>query len=130
MPMTVVVTRNVPGRFRGFLASCMCEVAPGIYTAPRMTAGVRGRVWRVLQDWFQARPERAVVMTWADSDLPGGQDFLTLGVPRKELSDHHGVYLARRDLTEEEVKELQSQMEAEDASEGAGHRDGGPAEAG
>jgi CRISPR-associated protein Cas2 len=124
------VTRNVPGRFRGFLASCMCEVAPGIYTAPRMTAGVRGRVWRVLQDWFQARPERAVVMTWADADLPGGQDFLTLGVPRKELSDHHGVYLARRDLTEDELKELQSPVESEDAAERDEHGGGGPTEAG
>ena len=42
--MTVVVTRNVPGRYRGFLASCMLEVAPGVYTNPGMTRAVRERV--------------------------------------------------------------------------------------
>lgn len=34
MPMTVVVTRDVPDRFRGFLVSVMLEIAPGVYTAP------------------------------------------------------------------------------------------------
>ena len=51
MPMTVVVTNNVPNRFRGFLASCMCEIAPGGYTAPRLTKAVRERVWAVLESW-------------------------------------------------------------------------------
>ena len=50
--MTVVVTRNVVDRFRGFLASCMLEVAPGVYTAPRMNAAVRNRVWLVMEEWF------------------------------------------------------------------------------
>ena len=34
MPMCVIVTRDVPARFRGFLASCMLEIAPGVYTQP------------------------------------------------------------------------------------------------
>ncbi|MEO0813153.1 MAG: type I-E CRISPR-associated endoribonuclease Cas2e, partial [Myxococcota bacterium] len=38
--MTVIVTRNVPMRFRGFLASCMLEIAPGVYTSPGMNRGV------------------------------------------------------------------------------------------
>ncbi len=29
MPMTLVVTRNAPMRYRGFLASCMLELAAG-----------------------------------------------------------------------------------------------------
>ena len=32
--MTVVVTVNVEGRYRGFLASVMLEIAPGVYTSP------------------------------------------------------------------------------------------------
>ena len=44
MSMTVVVTRNVAPRFRGFLASVMLEIAPGVYTAPEMSKGVRERV--------------------------------------------------------------------------------------
>ena len=50
--MTVVVTRDVAPRFRGFLASCMLEIGPGVYTAPRMNAGVRERVWAVMQEWY------------------------------------------------------------------------------
>jgi len=99
MPMTIVVTRNLPGRFRGFLASAMCEIAPGVYTAPRMTSGVRERVWRVLESWYEPEAERSVLMTWPDPALPGGQEVRTLGLPRQELCDHYGVYLARRDLT-------------------------------
>lgn len=97
MPMTVVVTREVPGRFRGFLASCMCEIAPGVYTAPRMSSGVRERVWAVLEEWWMAYPDCSVLMTWPDSRLAGGQNLRTLGLPRQDLHDHCGVFLARRD---------------------------------
>ena len=31
MPMTIVVTRDVPDRYRGFLASIMPEAGPGVY---------------------------------------------------------------------------------------------------
>ena len=101
MPMTVVVTRDVPGRFRGFLASCMCEIAPGVYTAPRMVAGVRERVWSVLEEWWMAYPECAVLMTWPDPKETGGQSVRALGVPRKDLHQHHGVFLARREAKED-----------------------------
>ncbi|HPP12752.1 MAG TPA: type I-E CRISPR-associated endoribonuclease Cas2e, partial [bacterium] len=50
--MTVVVTRDVADRFRGFLASCMLEIAPGVYTAPGMNPAARDQVWRVLEGWF------------------------------------------------------------------------------
>ena len=49
MPMCVIVTRDVPARFRGFLASCMLEIAPGVYTQPDMSASVRERAWTVLR---------------------------------------------------------------------------------
>ncbi len=111
MPMTVVVTRSQPGRVRGFLASCMCEIAPGVYTAPRMSAGVRERVWEVLTKWFEPGPDRAIVMTWPDPSLPGGQAVEVLGVARVDLCNWNGIYLARRDLTEEELCTLTTQQE-------------------
>jgi CRISPR-associated protein Cas2 len=98
VPMTIAVTRDVPGRFRGLLASCMCEIAPGVYTAPRMTAGVRERLWAVLEEWWTAYPDGSVLMTWPDAQLPGGQNLRTLGLPRQDLHDHWGVFLARRDV--------------------------------
>lgn len=44
MSVTLIVTRNAPDRFHGFLASCMLEVAPGVYVSPRMGRAVRERV--------------------------------------------------------------------------------------
>jgi CRISPR-associated protein Cas2 len=98
MPMTVVVTRNVAARFRGFLASCMLEIAPGVYTAPRMTAAIRERVWTVCSEWHDALGEGSIVMTWRDSKEPGGQGVRLLGEPPKEICDHEGVLLVRHPL--------------------------------
>ena len=102
MSMTVVVTRNVAPRFRGFLASAMLEIAPGVYTAPSMTAGVRDRVWEVLAEWFAAgattggRPDdvASILMTWRDKTAEGGQRISTLGVPAKILVEADGIILA------------------------------------
>ena len=98
--MTVVVTRDVAARFRGFLASCMVEVAPGVYTAPKMTRSVRERVWAVLQEWFQEIGGGSIVMTWLDPRLPTTQGLAILGDPPKEVVAHDGLFLGRRTLTE------------------------------
>ena len=106
MAMTIVVTRNVRDRFRGYLASAMCELAPGIYTAPRMTTAVRDRVWSVLESWFALGEDASVLMTWPDSTVAGGQVVRTLGTSRAELVDHDGLYLARRELTKADRETL------------------------
>lgn len=93
MPMTVVVTNDVPDRYRGFLASCMLEIAPGVYTAPRLSAGVRERVWNVLSDWWGTAPGGSVVMTWPDRRHRGGQEVRSLGLPQKTLWEQDGLHL-------------------------------------
>ena len=72
MPMAMVVTRNVEDRYRGFLTSVMLEVAPGMYVAPDMSAGVRTRVWGVLTDWWMYLRTGSIVMVWRDVAV-GGQ---------------------------------------------------------
>ena len=89
--MVVIVTRDVADRFRGFLASAMLEIAPGVYTAPRMTAGVRERVWAVLADWFEALGGGSVVMTWRDPKEPCGQGLRTLGLPARTFAELDGL---------------------------------------
>lgn len=99
--MVVIVTQNVPHRFRGFLASCMFEIAPGVYTAPNMTQGVMERVWSVLEEWWGAlEPEGSVVMTWCDEHAPGGQGLRYLGIPPHEFLDYDGMILVRRPLSQ------------------------------
>jgi CRISPR-associated protein Cas2 len=97
MPMTVVVTRDVEPRYRGFLSSVMLEIAPGVYTGPRMTKAVRERVWRVLAEWHGALRRGAIVMTWRDPSAAGGQRVLVLGEAPRELVDADGVLLVRRE---------------------------------
>lgn len=84
--MVVIVTRDVADRFRGFLASVLLEIAPGVYTAPNMTAGVRDRVWRVLEEWFSGLGGGSIVMTWKDSSRLSGQGLLTLGLPTRDFA--------------------------------------------
>ncbi|MCK6681273.1 MAG: type I-E CRISPR-associated endoribonuclease Cas2e [Thermoanaerobaculia bacterium] len=110
MSMTVVVTRNVKDRTRGFLGSCMCEVAPGVYVGPRMNPGVRDRVWAVLLDWFEDWEESSVVMIWPDAAEPGGQTVRTLGNAGRQLKEYDGVFLARGELSLDEAESLKAEI--------------------
>lgn len=98
MPLCVVVTRDVEDRYRGFLGSVMLELAPGVYAYPRMSAGVRDRVWTVLSDWYGQLGRGSIVMTWADTAAAGALGVRTLSSPPKEVVAHEGVLLTRRPL--------------------------------
>ena len=93
--MTVVVTINVEARYRGFLASVMLEIAPGVYTSPQMTQGIRERIWDVLTKWYYELNNGAIVMTWRDPAAVGEQRILTLGEAPKDIVDADGVCLVR-----------------------------------
>lgn len=79
----------------------MCEIAPGVYTAPRMNRAVRERIWAVLQDWFDHETDQSLLITWRDSKKVGGQRVETLGLPKHELAEHDGVFLAKRDIPDQ-----------------------------
>ena len=93
--MTIVVTVNVEYRYRGFLSSAMLEIAPGVYTSPAMTSGIRDRIWEVLARWHEELGRGTIVMTWRDPAAVGEQRVKTLGEPPKELVDADGVYLVK-----------------------------------
>lgn len=106
MTMTVVVTRNAEGRVRGFLASTMLEIASGVYTSPTMTTAVRERVWAVLEKWEVGTRGDGAVITWPDANAPGGQAVRVLGEPPTELVATSSITLARRMLSERELRSL------------------------
>ena len=93
--MTVVITINVEARYRGFLASAMLEIAPGVYTSPQMTEGIRTRMWGVLERWHSELGNGSIVMTWRDPSAVGEQRILTLGEAPKEIVDADGVFLVK-----------------------------------
>ena len=92
--MVVIVTRDVAGRFRGFLGSCMLEIAPGVYTAPRMNPGVRERVWTVVSEWYAHTGRGSLIMTWRDGGEISGQGVAMLGSPPVQITEIDGVYVA------------------------------------
>ena len=96
MPMTVVVTRDVADRYRGFLASVMPEAAPGVYVAAELSKGVRERLWTVLADWWTALPGGSILLVWKDDTAPGRLGLRVLGLPPRELADLDGALLVRR----------------------------------
>ena len=94
--MLVIVTRNVSDRIRGFLASSLLELAPGVYSGARVSAAVRERIARVLEEWFTAEVDASIVMLWRDPTRPGGQAVKVLGSPPVDLVDVDGLILTRR----------------------------------
>ena len=98
MALVVIVTRDVPYLYRGFLASVMLEVAPTVYISPRMNAGVRTRTWNALAGWYAAEPQGSVVMIWRDVDETGGVGIKNLGNPPSELVELDGLWLVKRTL--------------------------------
>jgi CRISPR-associated protein Cas2 len=96
MPLTMLITRDVEDRYRGFLGSAMLELAPGVYAQPRMSAGVRARVWAVMEEWHARLRRGSIVMCWAEPSSAGGLGLLTLGEPAKDVVTHDAILLVRR----------------------------------
>ena len=111
MTMTIAITRNTPRRFDGYFASCMVEITPGVYVAPRMKKAVRDRIWKTVLDWGELlSSEAGVVLFWKSHSAPSGLGIRLLGWPKKELVDHEGTWLAVRNLTEAHDHELLEQL--------------------
>lgn len=96
MPMTMVVTRDVEGRYRGFLTSIMLEIAPGVYVSPDLSAAVRERLWGVLSSWWSTLRRGSIIMVWREKSASGNLKIETLGEPSKEIADADGVLLLKR----------------------------------
>lgn len=94
MAMTVIVTRDVPERTRGFLASLMPEPAPGVYAAGDLSKAVRERAWAVVSDWHAETGRGSLVLLWKDDKAPGGLGLAVLGTPPRRLADLDGVLVS------------------------------------
>ncbi len=108
--MTIVVTRNVPDRTRGFLASVMLEIAPGVYISPRMNVAVRERIWVVLNKWASDDPDEGVVMVFNDSSQPGGLGIQVIGAPKTDIVDIDGMFVVRREPTKAQMENLKKKL--------------------
>jgi CRISPR-associated protein Cas2 len=96
MALVMIVIRDVPDRFHGFLSSAMLEVAPNVFVSPRMNPSVRTRVWEVMSDWHHHENQGSLVMVWRDLNAVGGVGVASLGDPPRELIETDGMWLVRR----------------------------------
>ena len=94
--MTMVVTRDVEGRYRGFLTSIMLEIAPGVYVSPDLSVAVRERLWTVMSSWWGTLRRGSIVMVWRDKRVSGNLKIETLGEPSKEIVEADGLLLLKR----------------------------------
>jgi CRISPR-associated protein Cas2 len=95
---TIIVTRNVKPRVRGFLASTAVEVAPGVYCGARVSRSVRERIWVVLTEWFTSEKDTSIVMIWTDSSTISGLEIRALGAPPIQLTELVGLIVAKRSM--------------------------------
>jgi CRISPR-associated protein Cas2 len=93
MALTVVITRDVEDRYRGFLASAMLELAPGVYASPALSPRARDKIWDVLSDWYGQLGNGSLVVVYADRQADGGLAMRHLGAPPRSAVRLDGVLL-------------------------------------
>lgn len=98
MPFTVIITRDVEDRYRGFLGSIMLELSPGVYAQPRLSAGVRTRILDVLTGWHEQLGQGSIVVCWGEPSGNGGLGLRIFGAPPKTVVTHDAMLLVRRSL--------------------------------
>ena len=109
MPMALIVTRNVPNRYKGFLASYMLEITPGVFVAPRMTKAVRERVWTLMTEWSESLDADAgILLLWPDPKQGGGLGLRFVGWPRKEFVDCEGMWLSVAKATKAQLAAMEA----------------------
>lgn len=100
MALVMIVIRDVPDRFHGFLSSVMLEISPNVFASPRMNPGVRQRVWDVLSRWHAHERQGSLVMVWRDLNAVGGIGIANLGDAPRQLVEADGMWLVRRATSE------------------------------
>jgi CRISPR-associated protein Cas2 len=111
--MTVIVTRDVADRYRGFLASVMPRAASGVYVSPELSGSVRERLWVVLEEWWRDLPGGSILMTWKDDTKPGRLGLAVLGLPPVRLSDVEGSLLVHMPAIHDDPADAGSDKGAE-----------------
>lgn len=96
MALTVLITRDVEDRYRGFLSSAMLEIAPGVYASPHLSARAREQIWSVVSDWHAQLQGGSLTMVYPDRQADGGMVVRSLGVPPRTPVRVDGVLLTLR----------------------------------
>lgn len=97
MALTILITRDVEERYRGFLSSVMLELAPGVYASPHLSARARDKVWSVVSDWHANLGQGSVTLVYPDRGADGGLMVRSVGTPSRLPVRLDGVLLTIRE---------------------------------
>ena len=79
------------------LPPTMLELAPGVYSAPRLSTAVQERIWKVLTDWFMAEQDASIVLILGRPPTnPAAQSVRVLGLPPVEFIDLDGLLITHK----------------------------------
>ena len=96
MSLTVLITRDVEDRYRGFLASTMLEASAGVYVSKSLTPRARDKIWRVVSDWYSTLGRGSLTLLYPDSACDGGLAVKILGAPARRPVPIDGALLTQR----------------------------------
>lgn len=96
MSLTVVITRDVEDRYRGFLSSAMLEAAAGTYISKCLTPRARDKVWKVVTDWHGELGRGSLTLIYPDSASDGGIAVHSVGIPTRRPVSIDGALLMKR----------------------------------
>lgn len=96
MSLTVVISRDVEDRYRGYLASAMLEASAGVYVSDRLTARARDTLWDTLARWHTQLGRGSLQMLYADAKADGGIGLRSLGTPARQAVRLDGLLLMHR----------------------------------
>lgn len=99
MNLTVLITRDVEDRYRGFLASAMLEASAGVYVSKGLTPRARDKVWSVVTEWHAALGRGSLTLMYPDAGSDGGIAVKTLGAPARHPVQIDGALLMHRVIT-------------------------------
>lgn len=89
--MLVLVLECAPPKVVGFCSSWALQVATGVYVA-NLPAKIRDEIWDQLVAWSHA--DTRAVMLWSSSDNEQGLSYLTLGYPRRTITEREGLLIS------------------------------------
>ena len=96
MSLTVLITRDVEDRYRGFLASTMLEASAGVYISKSLTPRARDKVWKVVTDWHATLGRGSLTLIYPDSACAGGLAVKSAGTPTRRPVPIDGALLMLR----------------------------------
>lgn len=96
MALTVLITRDVEDRYRGFLSSTMLELAPGVYASPSLSARAREKIWSVVSDWHAHLGRGSLTLIYPDRQCDGGMAVRSVGTPARTAVRLDGILLSTR----------------------------------